>query len=177
MANWTHNVLVNTEEHREYAHWLGYALLNCAVIELFTYTFTAAIRQCDVFSTGLNGKSYSARSKSVRHLVGQAAISDDLKAKVKSAWQEADAVMKQRNIIAHNPITILNVRDADGAAKSQNVSVIDMTATTDREAVRYIQAAELGKLVNRAQAVTAALNGCLAQIRSQMAESTRVSSL
>lgn len=172
MSKWTHDVLVDADEYREYAHRLGYALLNCGVIEMFTYTFAAALLGCDVFSTQLNGKTYSTRSKYVQGLLAQATINDELKNRAIEVWRQAGAVMRLRNVIAHNPITIFDVKDAEGTIKSRDVTVIDMTATKGRADVRHIQVAELNKLVNRAQTLTAELRKCLAEMQDQLRASS-----
>ena len=69
MADWSHNVINNSEEYREFAHTLGYAILNCGVIEFVTYSYAATLTGGNVFGTGLAQSPFSERRIRIQDLL------------------------------------------------------------------------------------------------------------
>lgn len=166
MSNWSHNVVSNSEDHREFAHALGYAVLNFADIELFSFSYAAALGETHIFDTGLAKKSFAQRVKIVRQQLDGENLSESLTSKINSLWDEALDIMKWRNIIAHNPISIISFQQ-DGGAKHRHTAIIDMQKTTSTK-TQQIALADLAKIVNQAEKVAKELSVGLDELRIEL---------
>lgn len=168
MANWTHDVVNNSEEHRAFANALGYAILNCGVIELFTYSYSAALSGKHVFGTGLAKKTFSERVSAIQTMLDNLDVTDDLRRKAKVIWAEARTIMRWRNTLAHNPITIFSISRADGTVEKYT-AVVNMQKSAP-EKVEQLEMSELSKIVNRAENIARDLSECLVEINEQVAQ-------
>ena len=166
MGTWTHDVVNNSEEHREFAHVLGYAVLNCGDIELFSYSYAAALSQKHVFDTGLSKKTFSQRVGVIRKLLEQARISGPLVTEANVLWDDAAGVMRWRNILAHSPITIIDITREDGSTE-QHAAIINMQKTTAQK-TEHLQLDQLAKIVNQAEEIARGLSECLSNIKEEM---------
>ena len=168
MGTWTHDVVNNSEEYREFVHTLGYAVLNCGDIELFSYSYAAALSGTHVFGTGLAKKTFSQRMDVIRKLVDQSGISEELAEKVTGLWNDAAVVMRWRNIIAHNPITVLSIAREDGTSE-RHAAIINMQKTTSGR-TEHIELDQIAKIVNQAEKLARELSECLPAIKEEIAQ-------
>lgn len=166
MGAWTHDVVNNSEEYREFAHALGYAVLNCGDIELFSYSYAAALSQTHVFDTGLAKKTFSQRVRVIKKLLEQSKISGTVATSAEGLWDDAMSVMRWRNIFAHNPITIMTITREDGS-KEQHAAIINMKNTTPQR-TEQIQIDQLTKIVNQSEKVARGLSKCLPNIKKEL---------
>ncbi len=167
MSIWTHDVVNNSEEYRKFAHTLGYAVLNCGDIELFSYSYAAALSGTHVFDTGLARRTFSQRIDAIRKLLKEAEINDELAQVVTGLWNDATDVMRWRNIFAHNPITVISITRKDGA-KERHAAIINMQKTTSQR-TEHIELEQLAKIVNQAEKVARGLSECLPAINEELA--------
>ena len=145
MRNWNHNVKANDAEGREFAGHLGYAVLNCATLESLTYSYAATLGRNHVFGTQLGGKSFSQRVRRVEELLAGSDIPDELRQRAHELWHQAKSVMEKRNVIAHNPITRVQIDRAEGE-QERLLAVVDMAESTPKK----IQSLDVSKLANLA---------------------------
>ena len=168
MIQWTHNVVNNDDRYRDFAHAIGYALLNASQLELFTFSFIALFENTHVFDTGRGNISFADRRKKVVNLLDTANLHVDLHRKAIALWDDAVEIMQWRNILAHNPISILSITDEHGCSQ-EHVSIINMK-TTSTEKVDNLDISQVTRIVNEAERVVRGLASCLDEIRASLAD-------
>lgn len=165
---WKHNIETYNKDYGVLAHHLGRVMLNCAGLELLTYSYAATLSSRDVFGTGIGGRRFDERQKHVQQLLLFAEIEDSLRQYAVDLWDEATEIVGHRNLLAHSPITLVTVKDGNGE-DSRVVAVVDMEKTKGRESVRYLDAERIITVASSAQALCAKLDACRAQIEAQLA--------
>ena len=125
MSEWSHSILKDDDTNRDFAHHLGYAILNCGVLENLTYSYAATLNKTHFFDTGLTKKLFSERKKLVLDSLEKANLDVETRNRASDLWNEATEIMNVRNIVAHNPINHVVVNSKQQGAKTL-VGVVDM---------------------------------------------------
>ncbi len=166
MSDWTHSILSNDEEHRAFAHDLGYAVLNCGTLETLTYSYAALLTDEHFFGTDIGGKGFADRRAHVIRLLEEAPISEALREQAVQLWRETAEVMTRRNVIAHNPISRVTIDRTNGDL-ARFVAVVDMAKTTP-DNVRHLEANKLKNVANIAESLSQRLSECLQLIEREI---------
>lgn len=168
MTNWDHSVISNDEENRKFANSLGYAILNCGVIEQLTYTYASTLTDKHLFGTGQGRKLFSDRKRHVINLLRKADIDGDVRKRAIALWDDSTKVMRARNVIAHNPIVRVDIDRADGPPESM-MAVVDMARSQPQE-VQHLEITKIGNVANRAMIIVDGLFECHAAIQRSLSK-------